>query len=237
MEPLSVLVSLTFILTTGLAVGLLYHAAHRSKRLLWLLLAWLLVQGGLAGSGFYAVTNTVPPRLALALMPALLAIAGLAGTARGRCFMAGLRLDSLTLLHVVRIPVELVLFGLFVQGAVPQLMTFEGRNWDILVGLTTPVVYCLALRKNVLGTKSLLLWNIVGLASLLNIVTTALLAAPTPFQRFAFDQPNVAVLYFPFVWLPACVVPIVLLAHLVAIWRLAAKPVAVPYVAVASPAG
>jgi len=72
---------------------------------------------------------------------------------------------------------------------------------------------------------------------LLNIVTTALLAAPTPFQRFAFDQPNVAVLYFPFVWLPACVVPIALLAHLVAIWRLAAKPVAVPYVAVASPAG
>ena len=94
MEPLSVLVSLTFILTTGLAVGLLYHAAHRSKRLLWVLLAWLLVQGGLAGSGFYAVTNTVPPRLALALVPALLAIAGLVGTARGRCFMAGLRLDT-----------------------------------------------------------------------------------------------------------------------------------------------
>ena len=151
--------------------------------------------------------------------------------------MAGLRFDGLTLLHVVRIPVELVLFGLFVQGAVPQLITFEGWNWDILVGLTTPVVYCLAFWKNVLGTKSLLLRNIVGLASLLNIVTTALLAVPTSFQRFAFDQPKVAVFHFPFVWLPACVVPIVLLAHLVAIWRLAAKPVVVPYVAVAAPAG
>ena len=237
MELLAVLISFVFMLTTGLAVGLLYHAAHRSRRLLWGLLAWLLVQGGLAGSGFYAVTDTVPPHLVLALVPALLAIAGLAGTARGRRFMAGLRLDSLTLLHVVRIPVELVLFGLFVQGQVPQLMTFEGRNWDILAGLTAPVVYYLAFRKNVLGIKRLLLWNVVGLASLLNIVTTALLTAPTPFQRFAFDQPNVAVLYFPFVWLPACVVPIVLLAHLVAIWRLAAKPAAVPYVAIASPAG
>ena len=123
--------------------------------------------------------------------------------------MAGLRLDGLTLLHVVRIPVELVLFGLFVQGAVPQLMTFEGRNWDILVGLTTPVVYYLAFRKNVLGTKSLLLRNIVGLASLLNIVTTALLAVPMSFQRFAFDQPNVAVFHFPFcgcplAWCPLC---------------------------------
>ena len=144
---------------------MLYHAAHRSERLLWVLLVWLLVQGGLAGSGFHAVTNTVPPRLVLALVPALLAIAGLACTARGRRFMAGLRLDSLTLLHVVRIPVELVLFGLFVQGAVPQLMTFKGRNWDILAGLTAPIVYYLVFRKNGLGTKSLLLWNIVGLRS------------------------------------------------------------------------
>ena len=107
MEPLLVLVSLIFILTTGLTVGLLYHAAHRSKRLLWLLLAWLLVQGALAGSGFYAMTDTVPPRLALALVPALFAIAVLACTACGYRFLAGLRLDSLTLLHVVRIPVEL----------------------------------------------------------------------------------------------------------------------------------
>ena len=151
--------------------------------------------------------------------------------------MAGLHLDSLTLLHVVRIPVELVLFGLFSQGAVPQLMTFEGRNWDILAGLTAPIVYYLAFRKNVLGTKSLLLWNIISLASLLNIVTTALLAAPTPFQRLAFEQPNVAVLHFPFVWLPACVVPIVLLAHLAAIWRLAATSAPVLGGAVASPVG
>ena len=236
MQPLTALLGLAFILTTGLAVGLLYHAAHCSRRLLWLLLAWLLVQGSLAASGFYGVTNTVPPRMALALAPALLAIAGLACTARGHRFMAGLRLDSLTLLHVVRLPVELVLFGLFLQGEVPQSMTFEGQNWDILAGLTAPVVYYLAFRKNVLGTKRLLLWNIVGLASLLNIMTKALLAAPTPFQRFAFDQPNVAVLHFPFVWLPACVVPMVLLAHLVVIWRLATKPAAVPRVTVASSA-
>ena len=39
-------------------------------------------------------------------------------------------------------------------------------------------------------------------------------------QQFAFSQPNIAILYFPFSLLPACVVPLVALAHLVAIRRL-----------------
>jgi hypothetical protein len=37
---------------------------------------------------------------------------------------------------------------------------------------------------------------------------------------FAFDQPNIAVLYFPFNWLPSCIVPLVLLSHLAAIRQL-----------------
>jgi hypothetical protein len=36
----------------------------------------------------------------------------------------------------------------------------------------------------------------------------------------AFEQPNRAVLFFPFAWLPTVVVPLVLLAHLVTIKRL-----------------
>lgn len=220
MEPLLALISLAFIFTTGLAVGLLYHAAHRSKRLLWVLLAWLLVQGTVALSGFYTVTDTLPPRFALLLVLPLLGIVLLFSTASGRRFLDGLRFDTLTLLHVVRIPVELVLLGLYLHQAVPQLMTFEGRNWDILAGLSAPFVYYFAFRTKQLSARGLLLWNILGLVSLLNIVVNALLSAPSPFQRFAFEQPNVAILHFPLVWLPACVVPIVLLAHLAAIRRL-----------------
>jgi hypothetical protein len=39
-------------------------------------------------------------------------------------------------------------------------------------------------------------------------------------QQFGFDQPTVAVLYFPFIWLPGIVVPLVYFSHLVAIRRL-----------------
>jgi len=39
-------------------------------------------------------------------------------------------------------------------------------------------------------------------------------------QLFAFDQPNIAILYFPFVWLPSFIVMTVLFSHLISIRRL-----------------
>jgi hypothetical protein len=61
------------------------------------------------------------------------------------------------------------------------------------------------------------MWNLICLALLANIVIRAVLSLPTDFQQFGFEQPNVAVLQFPYVWLPGLIVPLVLLAHLAAI--------------------
>ena len=102
-------------------------------------------------------------------------------------------------------------------------MTFEGRNFDILSGLTAPIVYFFGFIKKQLNKTILLLWNFICLGLLINIVFIAVLSAPFPFQKFAFDQPNIAVLYFPFTWLPACVVPLVLLSHLATIRQLLKK--------------
>ncbi|MVN75902.1 hypothetical protein GO988_06140 [Hymenobacter sp. HMF4947] len=214
--------SLAFGLVTALAIGLLYYASHRSGRTLFVLLMWLLVQGACALSGFYTVATGWPPRLALLLLPPGALLLALVGTARGRRYLDGLHLATLTLLHVVRLPVELVLFGLYLHQAVPREMTFAGRNWDILMGLSAPAVYYFVRRQR-LGTRGLLLWNVVGLGLLFHIVVTAVLSAPSPFQRLAFEQPNVAILYFPFNWLPALVVPVVLLAHMAAIRQLLLK--------------
>lgn len=94
-------------------------------------------------------------------------------------------------------------------------MTFEGRNFDILAGLSAPVVAWFGYHKQKLSKAALLGWNIICLGLLLNIVINAILSAPFPFQQFAFDQPDVAILHFPYTWLPGFIVPAVLLAHLV----------------------
>lgn len=221
MGQLPLYISLAFIATTLSTLFLLFLAAGRYAKILLIITGiWLLAQMGLGLSGFYTVTTMLPPRFLLAILPPLLVIILFFITKKGRSFLDNLNSRYLTLIHIVRIPVELVLFLLFLHGTVPELMTFKGRNLDILSGLTAPFVYYWGYVKRCLPRTVILVWNVVCLTLLFHIVWDAVLSAPFPFQRFAFDQPNVAILYFPFIWLPCCIVPVVLGAHLVCIRQL-----------------
>ena len=227
MENLPWYVSVTFIVTTFLTVGFFLFAIRQTvfetfpaKIFSFLIAFWLIFQAIFGIGGFYLKTDVVPPRLLLfGVVPAFLTIILYFVFAR-KNFIEKLPLKILTLLHIIRIPVEIVLFWLFEQKMIPQLMTFEGRNFDILSGLTAPIIYWLAFRGGKTNRPLLIVWNIFALGLLTNIVVNAILSFPFPFQQFAFDQPNRAVLYFPYVWLPTIVVPIVLFAHLIALWQL-----------------
>jgi hypothetical protein len=223
MENLPSYIGVVFALTTFLTVWLFYRATNHSKTTLIVLLAWLALQTIVSLSGFYTVTNVLPPRFILLPMPAILFIIVLFNTSKGRQFIDSLDLKAMTILHTIRIPVEFVLLWLFFNKVAPQIMTFEGRNFDILSGISTPLIYYFGFIKKQLSRKFILVWNIICLGLLVNIVATAALSLPFPFQQFGFDQPNVALLYFPFVWLPCCVVPLVLLSHLASIRQLLKK--------------
>jgi hypothetical protein len=223
MSNLPIYIPIVFILTTLLTVGFFYRASEYRKVVLLIAGGWLLLQGLLAGSGFYTVTDTVPPRFLLLVLPPLLLTVGLLATRRGWQWAGQMDQGTLTLLHTVRIPVELVLFWLYQHKGVPQLMTFEGRNFDILSGITAPVIYYLGYYKKSIPAKWMLVWNLLCLGLLLNIVIHAVLSAPFSFQQLAFDQPNIAVLHWPYALLPGCIVPLVLIAHWVAIGQLLRK--------------
>lgn len=227
MEKLPEYIPLLFGITTFLTAGLFYRASNYSKITLLIISLWLIIQSFIGLSGFYTVTNSIPPRFFLLVLPPLLLILALFLNPAGRSYIDKLDIRTLTILHIVRVPVEIVLYWLFLHKAVPQLMTFDGRNFDIFSGLTAPVIYYFGFIKKGIGRRFMLVWNIICLGLLINIVVNAILSAPFPFQKFAFDQPNIAVLYFPFNWLPCCVVPLVLLSHLVAIRQLIYKPLPV----------
>lgn len=217
---LPVYLSIAFILVTIITFLFLYKAGIKTKQALFIIIVWLVFQALLAFTGFYKITDTMPPRFILIIMPPVLLIVLLFFSAKGRSFIDNLDIRWLTWLHVVRIPVELVLLGLFIHKQIPQLMTFEGKNFDIISGITAPLIAWLGFHKRYLNKKILIGWNFICLALLFIIVALAVLSLPVPFQQMAFDQPNVAVMYFPFVWLPAFVVPAVLFAHLVTIRQL-----------------
>src|SRR5215203_1920331 len=220
MENLPIYINVAFVIITVLTVCFFYKATNYSKLVMVIIVAWLIIQTIISLTGFYTITKTTPPRFLLLVLPPLFIIVFLLTTNKGRQFIDDLDVKTLTLLHVIRIPVELVLFGLFINKTIPEIMTFEGRNLDIFSGITAPFIYYFGFIKKTLDKKVLLAWNFICLALLINIVATAILSAPFTFQKLAFDQPNVAILYFPFIWLPCFIVPIVLLSHLVSIRHL-----------------
>lgn len=217
MENLPFLLHTGFIITTFLTLFFLLRASGYSKIVFIIVLLWLALQGIIAANEFYTNTTTLPPRFLLGILPPFITIGILFASKKGRAVIDKMDVKTLTLLHIVRVPVELVLFYLSVYKTVPLIMTFEGRNLDILSGITSAVMYYFVFVKHRLSAAVLLWWNVICLGLLVNIVTIAILSAPFPFQQFALDQPNIAVLYFPYVWLPAFIVPIVVLSHLVSI--------------------
>jgi len=114
---------------------------------------------------------------------------------------------------------EFVLLYLFIYDMIPQLMTFEGRNFDIIAGVTALIVGMLYAKGKV-SEKILLVWNVLGLILILFILINGILSAELPIQQFAFEQPNRALNYFPFILLPAIVVPLVIYSHITDIIKL-----------------
>ncbi len=217
MELIPAYVHIVFASSTLLTLVFLVLASNQS-RWVWIFSASLLtIQGAIAATGFFTQTDTLPPRPFFLLLPSLLLIVLLFSTQKGRVWLDQLNPKWLTWLHVVRIPVELVLFWLCAAKVVSPLMTFEGINYDIFSGITAIAVAYFGYHKKKLNTTILLLWNFICLGLLINIVVVAVLSLPSPFQQLSFTQPNIAVLYFPFVWLPGFIVPAVLLSHLVCI--------------------
>ncbi len=220
MDNLPVYIGIVFGLTTILSGYIFYKATVQSRNTGVILISWLIFQAGLGLAGFYTITDTMPPRFLLLVLPPLLLIIFLFNNARGLEFIDSLDIKTLTILHTIRIPVEVVLYWLYINRAVPELMTFSGRNLDILSGISAPIVFYLGFIRKSLSKKFLIFWNGICLVLLFNIVINGILSAPFPFQQFAFDQANMAVLYFPFNWLPGFIVPLVLFSHLATIRQL-----------------
>lgn len=210
METLPFYIPLGFIATTLLAFWALYRASGNKPSLLLVTSAWLLLQGILTWAGFYQVFGTRPPRFVLLALPPVVMTTMLFATAKGRAFLDSFDMKTLSLVHIVRVPVELILFALSVHHAVPRLMTFEGGNLDILSGISAPLIWYFGYQKQKISHGWLIAWNLICIGLLFNIVARALLSL----------SPSLALVHFPYSWLPGFVVPAVLLAHLVALRQL-----------------
>lgn len=223
MLPIPMYIPISFIAVVVVTLGFFYQASRKSNFALGALMLWAFAQSVIGYSGFYTVADTIPPRFVLLVLPTIALIMVLFLTKSGKSFIDNLDLKWLTLIHIVRLPIEIVLYWLFLAKAIPQIMTFEGRNFDILMGLSAPLVFYLFFVRCSLKSGILLMWNIVGVLLVSNVAITGILSAPLAFQQFEFEQPNIAVLYFPFNLLPSLIVPLVLFSHFASIRQIIQK--------------
>jgi hypothetical protein len=219
-DQVPLFVEVIFLLTVFLTLGLFYRATNNSRIFLGIASTWIVLQSSVILSLFYTKTDVLPPRFLLLVAPLFITIVLLFVTKAGRVFIDSLDMQWLTAIHLVRIPVELCLYWLLLSGIIPELMTFAGWNFDILAGISAPLILFLTYYKSLVSNNGLLLWNIIGLLLVTFIVVIAVLSAPFPFQQLGLNQPNIAVFYFPFALLPGFVVPIVIISHLASIRQL-----------------
>jgi hypothetical protein len=176
---------------------------------------WLLLISILSSRQFFNDFSTLPPKFFIVLVVPLIAIIWSATTRRARKILAHIPPEQILYLQSFRIFVEILLWMLFLDGLLPFQMTFEGYNFDILVGLTGPIAG-LVIRRNA-SPVVLYVWNALGLLLLINIVTIAVLSTPVPFRVFMNEPANTIVTQFPVVWLPGILVPLAYALHILSI--------------------
>jgi hypothetical protein len=187
------------------------------------LFVWLIYVGFLGYFGVIRNSAMRPPGIAFIFVPVLvllvLSILGLRTSAGARVALA-FPLWIILGTQSFRIVVELFLHQLWIDGLVPKMLTFAGANVDIYVGASAPVIAWLSTRGRS-GRKVALIWNLLGLLSLTNVVSRAVLTAPGPFNLIHAEVPNLLIGTFPFMFIPGFLVPLAAVLHLLALRAIA----------------
>lgn len=186
-----------------------------------LLASWVACAGVLSATGVLRSPSR-PPGIALLVVPVLVSMLATAGFgALGRALALRVPLAWLVGLQVFRVGVEGVLHGLWQAGWVPHAMTLGGGNVEVLFAASAPVL-AWAVASGRVGARFVRTWTALGLLSLINVVVRAVGSAPGPTHFLATEVPNIAMAQFPFVLIPAVMVPLALALHLVT-WRATAS--------------
>ncbi|MEJ0032105.1 MAG: hypothetical protein WDO15_17785 [Bacteroidota bacterium] len=201
------LIGLGFITLTILFFWLfvrLFRSHKNFKSIAIAFVAWAVFLTVWSLSGMASRFDTFPLNMAPVLLIPFIAIILFTFSKSTQKLLSSIPAKSIVQLQVFRVFVELLLWALAVQNLLPIQMTFEGRNFDILSGLTAPFAAMFLSRSK----WGLAIWNIACLGLLINIVAVAILSMPTPLRIFNNEPANTIVAEFPFILLPGMLVPL-----------------------------
>ena len=210
------------------AAGVVGSSLHYLSRLTALRVAaglaiWLAYVGALGYAGVLSDASLRPPGIAYVLIPVFLFVGfALVRSAAGLKTALALPLPLLLGAQSFRIGVELLLHQLWIDGVVPRMLTFEGANVDLFIGVSAPLIAWISTRGKT-GMRLAFGWNVLGLLALANVAIRSAMTAPGPFNMLHAEVPNMAISTFPFFYIPALFAPLAVALHVLAMRALKAK--------------
>jgi hypothetical protein len=216
------LTSLAFVVAAVIGISAAYLPRRTTFAIIAGLAVWLVYVGLFSSLGYMRDPSLRPPGIVWVVGPAVLGIFVLVFFNIGARVAAAIPLWLLLGFETFRVGVELLVHRLWQDGLMPKLLTYEGGNIDIFVGLSAPIIAWIALTGR-RGLKLAVAWNVLGLLALANVAVRAALTAPGPLKLISTDVPNLAVGMFPYTFIPAFLAPLAVAFHVLAIRAIAAR--------------
>ncbi|MEM9023468.1 MAG: hypothetical protein AAGB22_06985, partial [Bacteroidota bacterium] len=152
-------------LLTMLAVFLKFGGARSARNWGFAALGWLGWLVALDATGVVHDFGFPPRMVLLVVVPAVVMMLVAVNRTSAKRWLEQLPWHIPVLLQAFRIVVELLIYATYREDIFPQRATFEGLNFDILVGISAlPVGW--AVYKGLLQRKGLLAWNFASLGVL-----------------------------------------------------------------------
>jgi len=186
--------------------------------------------GALLGTWFVAVTAAAAsgawldpefPRAVGYIVPALVLSLVLWRAGWLQAAVQSLSPAAIPWLQTLRIGGGLSLFAAWASGLAPWSWVVTAGTGDILVGLGAAGVALLLGTRTSWSRTTAQVWNVFGLVDIAHTLVRGLLGAPGPQQRFFDTPPNLVPAVFPFIYLPAFIVPLTILLHILSLQQLA----------------
>jgi hypothetical protein len=187
---------------------------------------WLVVVSAAAYSGALVPRGGPPLPFVILLVSILVLGVAVARSRVGDRLARGLPLAVLVGFQGFRFPLELAMHRAHSEGLMPVQMSYSGRNFDILTGLTA-IALAAALAGHPVPRWIVQIWNVLGLLLLANILAVAVASTPL-FAYFGPDRLNVFVTWMPYTLLPAVMVLAAWAGHLIIFRALSFRAASTP---------
>lgn len=219
-------------LVAAIALGLIWIGAARMTGpaqsryatggvLSVVLIAWLAVAQylGSANAYFASGENAVPTVLFGLLIPLMTAAVGLRLSGSIASLVSAIPLPWVVAAQVYRVGGGIFLV-LWADGRLPWQFALPAGIGDVTTGCLAVVVAALLMQKSARAVRAAYNWSLFGVADLVVALTMGAMTSPGRAHLLAFDMPNLLISSYPLVMIPTFAVPLALMLHGLALWRL-----------------